>query len=368
MFSNRHYFSLIGEISHDRIVSSGVATKFDFGLHRSALHLVYPSSIKFFEREVRISLREFCGSSPTFFKIMKINLSELSTERRNPLATELDTLSAEEIVTIINNEDQTVARAVSVALPDIARAAESAADSISCGGRLIYIGAGTSGRLGVLDAVECRPTYGVPDGVVVGIIAGGEEAMFRAVEGAEDSPALGRDDLIKIGVSAKDTVVGIAASGRTPYVIGALEYARTAGCTTVSVSCSASSAISALADIKIEAVTGAEVVTGSTRMKAGSAQKMILNMISTTAFIRMGKVYGNLMIDVKPTNEKLIARAVSIIREIVGCDEERAARLLELSGKQVKHAAVMGLLDVSCEEADRLLTENGGNVRRITEQ
>lgn len=192
--------------------------------------------------------------------------------------------------------------------------------------------------------------------------------MFRAVEGAEDSPALGRDDLIKIGVSAKDTVVGIAASGRTPYVIGALEYARTAGCTTVSVSCSASSAISALADIKIEAVTGAEVVTGSTRMKAGSAQKMILNMISTTAFIRMGKVYGNLMIDVKPTNEKLIARAVTIIREIVGCDEERAARLLELSGKRVKHAVVMGLLDVSVDEADRLLTENGGNVRRIIKQ
>lgn len=298
---------------------------------------------------------------------MKINLSELTTERQNPTAAELDTLSAEEIVTIINNEDKTVAAAVSLALPNIARAAESAAKSISCGGRLIYMGAGTSGRLGVLDAVECRPTYGVPDGVVVGIIAGGEDAMFRAVEGAEDSLTLGRDDLTKIGVSAKDTVVGIAASGRTPYVIGALEFAKSVGCTTVSVACSKNAVISGLADIPIEAVTGAEVVTGSTRMKAGSAQKMILNMISTTAFIRLGKVYGNLMIDVNPTNEKLVSRAVGIIRGIVGCDEERAATLLEESGKRVKHAAVMGLLDVSCEEADKLLSENQGNLRTVRE-
>lgn len=295
----------------------------------------------------------------------KVNLSGLSTEQRNPATMNIDDHSAAEIVKIINDGDRTVAEAVSAALPFIARAAEAAADSISKGGRLIYMGAGTSGRLGVLDAVECRPTYGIPDGVVVGIIAGGMNAMFRAVEGAEDSLTLGEADLREIQVTEKDTVVGIASSGRTPYVIGALKFAKSVGCTTVSVACSPDAAISALADIPIEAVTGPEAVTGSTRMKAGSAQKMILNMISTTAFILMGKVYGNLMIDVQPTNEKLVARAVRIIRDAVGCTEERAAELLEVSGKRVKHAVVMGMLDITAEAADMLLSANGGNIRRV---
>lgn len=295
----------------------------------------------------------------------KVNLSGLSTEQRNPATLDIDNHTAAEIVKIINDGDRTVAEAVSAALPFIAQAAEAAAESISKGGRLIYMGAGTSGRLGVLDAVECRPTYGIPDGVVVGIIAGGMNAMFRAVEGAEDSLTLGEADLREIQVTAKDTVVGIASSGRTPYVIGALKFANSVGCTTVSVACSPDAAISALADIPIEAVTGPEAVTGSTRMKAGSAQKMILNMISTTAFILMGKVYGNLMIDVQPTNEKLVARAVRIIRDAVGCTEERAAELLEASGKRVKHAVVMGMLDITAEAADVLLSANGGNIRRV---
>ena len=295
----------------------------------------------------------------------KVNLSGLSTEQRNPATMNIDDHSAAEIVKIINDGDRTVAEAVSAALPFIAQAAEAAADSISKGGRLIYMGAGTSGRLGVLDAVECRPTYGIPDGVVVGIIAGGMNAMFRAVEGAEDSLTLGEADLREIQVTEKDTVVGIASSGRTPYVIGALKFAKSVGCTTVSVACSPDAAISSLADIPIEAVTGPEAVTGSTRMKAGSAQKMILNMISTTAFILMGKVYGNLMIDVQPTNEKLVARAVRIIRDAVGCTEERAADLLEVSGKRVRHAVVMGMLDVTAETADMLLSANGGNIRRV---
>ncbi len=295
----------------------------------------------------------------------KVNLSGLSTEQRNPATMNIDDHSAAEIVKIINDGDRTVAEAVSAALPFIAQAAEAAAESISKGGRLIYMGAGTSGRLGVLDAVECRPTYGIPDGVVVGIIAGGMNAMFRAVEGAEDSLTLGEEDLRNIGATADDTVVGIASSGRTPYVIGALKFAKSVGCTTVSVACSPNAAISALADIAIEAVTGPEAVTGSTRMKAGSAQKMILNMISTTAFILMGKVYGNLMIDVQPTNEKLVARAVRIIRDAVGCTEDRAAELLDASGKRVKHAVVMGMLDITAEAADVLLSANGGNIRRV---
>lgn len=294
----------------------------------------------------------------------KLILSALTTEQRNPATLDIDNHSAAEIVKIINDGDRTVADAVEKALPEIGRAAEAAAASIGNGGRLIYMGAGTSGRLGVIDAVECRPTYGVPDGVVVGIIAGGMNAMFRAVEGAEDSLTLGEADLREIQVTEKDTVVGIASSGRTPYVIGALKFARSVGCTTVSIACSPNAAISALADIAIEAVTGPEAVTGSTRMKAGTAQKMILNMISTTAFILLGKVYGNLMIDVQPTNEKLVIRAVRIIKEAVGCTEEEAAALLETSGRRVKHAVVMGKLHLSAEAADTLLSENGGHIRK----
>ncbi len=296
---------------------------------------------------------------------MKVNLDALDTEQRNPKTADIDNHSAVEIVRILNDGDKSVADAVAGTLHEVALAAEAAAQSISGGGRLIYMGAGTSGRLGVLDAVECRPTFGVADGVVVGIIAGGMDAMFRAVEGAEDSDTLGAADLREIHVTAADTVVGIASSGRTPYVLGALKYAKSVGCTTVSVACVKKAAISEIADINIEAVTGPEAVTGSTRMRAGTAQKMILNMISTTAFILMGKVYGNLMIDVQPTNEKLIARAVRIIREVTGKSEEESAALLTASGMRVKHAVIMGLLHVDANAAEVLLTQNGGNVRRV---
>ncbi|MGN1346554.1 MAG: N-acetylmuramic acid 6-phosphate etherase [Eubacteriales bacterium] len=299
---------------------------------------------------------------------MTENLGKLTTEQQNPATREIDNHTAAEIVRILNDGDRSVADAVAAALDNIARAAEAAAKSIAGGGRLIYLGAGTSGRLGVLDAVECRPTFGVPDGVVVGLIAGGMDAMFRAVEGAEDSAELGGEDLRAIGVTKNDTVVGIASSGRTPYVVGALTCAKSVGCTTVSIACVPDAAISALADIPIEAVTGPEAVTGSTRMKAGTAQKMILNMISTTAFIRIGKVYGNLMIDVQPTNGKLVARAQRILRELVGCTANEAAALLEASGRRVKHAAVMGLLGVTAEAADVLLSENEGNLRRVLEK
>ena len=266
----------------------------------------------------------------------KVNLSGLTTEQRNPATLDIDNHTAAEIVTILNNGDKTVAEAVAKALPGIGRAAEAAAKSIGNGGRLIYMGAGTSGRLGVLDAVECRPTYGIPDGVVVGIIAGGMDAMFRAVEGAEDSLTLGEADLRKIGLTANDTVVGIASSGRTPYVIGALKFAKSVGCTTVSIACSPDAAISSLADIAIEAVTGPEAVTGSTRMKAGSAHKMILNMITTSVMIQLGRVKGNKMVNMQLSNQKLVDRGTRMIVEELGLDYDQAKALLLMHGSVKK--------------------------------
>lgn len=292
-----------------------------------------------------------------------MNLSKLTTEQRNPSSAEIDTLTAPQIVKIISDNDRTVADAVASQLDKIAEIAASAANSIENGGRLIYMGAGTSGRLGVLDAAECRPTYGVPDGVVIGLIAGGRDAMFHAVEGAEDSLTLGADDLKALNAGPMDTVVGIASSGRTPYVIGGLKYAKEAGCRTAAISCVPDAILSPLADIAIEAVTGAEVVTGSTRMKAGTAQKMILNMISTTAFILCGKTYGNLMVDVCPTNEKLIARAVRIISTTVECSEETAAKLLEAGGMNVKTAIVMGMTGCTADAARALLAGHRGRIR-----
>ncbi len=292
-----------------------------------------------------------------------MNLSKLATEQQNPSSAEIDTLPAVQIVKIISDNDRSVADAVASQLDRIAKIAETAADSIEGGGRLIYMGAGTSGRLGVLDAAECRPTYGVPDGVVIGLIAGGMEAMFHAVEGAEDSFTLGADDLRALQINANDTVVGIASSGRTPYVIGGLKYAREAGCRTAAISCVPDALLSTLADISVEAVTGAEVITGSTRMKAGTAQKMILNMISTTAFILCGKTYGNLMVDVCPTNEKLVARALRIISSTVDCGETTAKSLLEASGMNVKTALVMGLTGCTANAARILLTGHHGRIR-----
>jgi len=237
-----------------------------------------------------------------------------------------------------------------------------AVESIKRGGRLIYIGAGTSGRLGILDASECPPTYGVPFDMVTGIMAGGDKAMRKAIEGAEDSKELAVNDLKKLGFSKKDTLVGLAASGRTPYVIGGLEYAKSLGAKTVAVSCVKGAKISKICDVPIEVVVGAEVVTGSTRMKAGTAQKMVLNMISTTTMVKIGKVYQNLMVDVAATNEKLRVRALNIVSEATGTDKEIAEKLLEDSGYDVKAAIVMGISGADAIKARQTLKENELNV------
>lgn len=296
---------------------------------------------------------------------MSDNLSTLSTESRNSSTLALDSMSAEEIVKVINENDKTVADAVSGALGEIARAVRAAANSFGNGGRLIYIGAGTSGRLGVLDASECPPTYSAAPDQVIGLIAGGRGAMFEAVEGAEDSFTLAAEELGRLGLSKKDTVVGIAASGRTPYVIGGLDYASHLGAETVAISCVANAEISSHAKIRIEAVTGAEVVSGSTRMKAGTAQKMVLNMISTGAFVLYGKVYSNLMVDVRATNSKLHKRALRIIRSVIDVDEELAEKLLADSGNSVKTAIVMGKLGCSRGDAEKRLRDNSGCLRGV---
>lgn len=275
---------------------------------------------------------------------MELNkLKNLMTESRNPRSAHIDRCSTEEIVRIINDEDQTVAKAVSQETKQIAKLIDAAVTALQNGGRLIYIGAGTSGRLGVLDAAECRPTYGVDDNTVVGLIAGGYGAMFSAVEGAEDSLTLAEEELRAIGFSHRDVLVGLAASGRTPYVIGGLTYAHSVGAVTGSVACTSNAEISAVADIPIEVLTGAEVVTGSTRMKAGTAQKMVLNMLSTGAMIRLGKVMGNLMVDVQATNDKLKARAVRVVMEAAEVDQATAEAALEQHGGSAKQA-ILSLL------------------------
>lgn len=291
-----------------------------------------------------------------------LSLDSLDTERRNINTMNLDELSAVEIIEKINQEDEKIADCVKPAIHEIGKAVEFAVDSIKRGGRLIYIGAGTSGRLGILDASECPPTYGVPFDMVIGIMAGGDKAMRKAVEGAEDSKELAVNDLKELELSEKDTLVGLAASGRTPYVIGGLEYAKSLGAKTVSVSCVRNAKISELADAPIEVVVGAEAVTGSTRMKAGTAQKMVLNMISTTTMVKIGKVYQNLMIDVATTNEKLRVRALNIVSEATGIDKENSKKLLEESGYDVKVAIVMGLAGVDALKARKTLSDNELNV------
>ena len=289
-----------------------------------------------------------------------LSLDSLDTERRNINTMNLDELSAVEIIEKINQEDEKIADCVKPAIPEIGKAVEFAVESIKRGGRLIYIGAGTSGRLGILDASECPPTYGVPFDMVIGIMAGGDKAMRKAVEGAEDSKELAVNDLKELELSEKDTLVGLAASGRTPYVIGGLEYAKSLGAKTVAVSCVRNAKISELADAPIEVVVGAEAVTGSTRMKAGTAQKMVLNMISTTTMVKIGKVYQNLMVDVATTNEKL--RVLNIVSEATGIDKENSKKLLEESGYDVKVAIVMGLAGVDALKARKTLSDNELNV------
>ena len=291
-------------------------------------------------------------------------INKLPTEQRNPNTADIDRVSTLEIVRRINNEDKKVAYAVERELEPIAKAVDAIQDALRAGGRLIYCGCGTSGRLGVLDAAECPPTYSADPGMVMGVMAGGERAMFKAVEGAEDNREAGREDMKQINLSAKDVLVGIAASGRTPYVLGAMAYAQEIGAKTVAVTCNKASEMNAVADIPIGVETGPEVITGSTRMKCGTAQKMVLNMLSTGAMIRLGKVYGNLMVDVMPTNEKLVRRAISIVATAADVDEEVARRTLEACGFSVKTAIVMLVRGESAEAAKERLQETGGVIAK----
>lgn len=299
---------------------------------------------------------------------MEINLKKLDTEKINNKSKNIDKESTLDIVKIINDEDKSVPLAVERELPKIANAVDVIVKKLRAGGRLIYIGAGTSGRLGVLDASECPPTYGVSHELVQGIMAGGEAAMFKAKEGAEDSKELAVEDLNNISFSDKDVLVGLAASGRTPYVIGALEHANSIGARTVSVSCVQNAEVSEVAEIGIEAVVGAEVVTGSTRMKAGTAQKMVLNMLSTGTMIKLGKVYGNLMIDVRPTNEKLVQRAKNIIKNCTKCSEEEAEELLSKSENDVRVAIFMKLSNLNREKAIEVLERNDNSISKALEE
>lgn len=294
----------------------------------------------------------------------RIDLSTLATEAQNPATLSIDQASSLEIVRLINQEDAKIAPAIQSALPEIATAVDEIVAALRAGGRLIYLGAGTSGRLGILDASECPPTYNTAPEQVVGIIAGGKDAVFRSIEGAEDDPNLAAADLSALGLSERDVVVGIAASGRTPYVIGGLNYAKALGVKTVAVTCTENNAMQQVADIAITAVVGAEVVSGSTRMKAGTAQKMILNMLTTASMIRLGKVYKNLMVDVKPANAKLVQRQRNILCAATGCDEATAQSALETTGGEVKTAIVMLLLGCSLEQARQQLERTQGVVHQ----
>ncbi|MCC3717105.1 N-acetylmuramic acid 6-phosphate etherase [Rouxiella badensis] len=292
-----------------------------------------------------------------------MNLGALVSETRNPATSRLDEMSTLEMVTCFNDEDRKVPQAINAVLPEIAQAVELAAASFSAGGRLIYLGAGTSGRLGVLDASECPPTFGVPHGMVVGLIAGGPGALLKAVEGAEDDPALGEEDLKNLSLTAADTVVGLAASGRTPYVIGALRYARAVGCATVAISCNPDSPIAHEAQVAISPVVGPEALTGSTRLKSGTAQKQVLNMISTGAMVKIGKVYQNLMVDVKATNVKLVDRACRIVVEATGADLAEAEHALKQTAFEVKPAILMILAQITAEQAAERLQRHKGFLR-----
>jgi N-acetylmuramic acid 6-phosphate etherase len=292
----------------------------------------------------------------------------LLTEERNPKTWDIDRLDTLAMITLINDEDQTVPQAVARALPAIAQAIDAIVARLRTGGRLFYIGAGTSGRLGVLDASECPPTYGTPPELVQGVIAGGREAVFGALEGVEDDPVAGASDLRARGLVAGDAVVGIAASGRTPYVLGALAYARSLGALAVGVANNTPSPVLDAAEIAIAIVTGPEAISGSTRMKAGTAQKLVLNTLSTGIMVRLGKVYGNLMIDVQVKNDKLLQRARGIVMQIAGIDEGKAAALLDATHNDVKAAIVMARRGVSADEARALLNAAGGLLREVIDQ
>ena len=297
-----------------------------------------------------------------------VDLDGLTTEARNPRSEGLDRLDTLDLVRLINAEDATVAAAVEAVAPAIAQAVDVIAGRLGRGGRLIYVGAGTSGRLGVLDAAECPPTFNADPEQVIGLIAGGEGALLSAVEGAEDSPQQGADDLRAIAIGADDVVVGIAASGRTPYVLGALDHARSAGAFAIGLACNAGSEIERHADLAIVPVVGPEVLSGSTRMKAGTATKMVLNMLSTGAMVRLGKTYGNLMVDVQATNEKLVERSLRIVQAITGCSREEARTALGRCGGDVKTAAVVQALGADPDAAREALAAADGQLHRVLDK
>lgn len=296
-----------------------------------------------------------------------VELQKIATEQRNPNTMNIDTLSTLDMVKLINREDHRVADAVGEVTDKIAQAVDVIAEKLATGGRLIYCGAGTSGRLGILDAVECPPTYSTDPETVQALMAGGYGAIFKAVEGAEDSKELGVEDMQNIHFSQKDVLVGIAASGRTPYVMGCMEYAKQLGAPTIAVTCCPGSELDQFADIGIAPAPGPEVVTGSTRMKSGTAQKMVLNMLSTGAMIKLGKVYGNLMVDVKPSNEKLIRRCVTIVCSAAECTEAEATKALEECDYRPKVAIVMVLRGVNADTACAMLQKAEGRIAKVLE-
>ncbi|MBC8014778.1 MAG: N-acetylmuramic acid 6-phosphate etherase [Sporomusaceae bacterium] len=289
-----------------------------------------------------------------------MNFKKIATETRNPNTVTIDQKSSLGIVELINQEDHKVAAAIQEILPDIAKAVDSIVSAIQSGGRLFYLGAGTSGRIGILDASECPPTYGTDPELVIGLIAGGEPAILRAVEGAEDSCTMAAKDLQTKQLNSSDIVIGIAASGRTPYVIGGLEYAKLTGCRTVSLTCTPDSQMGKIADLSLTVLTGPEVIMGSTRMKAGTAQKMVLNMLTTAAMIRLGKVYSNLMVDVQATNLKLKERSKLIVTLATGATSEQAALALANAKGSAKLAIVMLLTDLTADNASQLLKQADG--------
>ena len=290
-------------------------------------------------------------------------MDHLTTEQNNPESVSIDQMDPIQIAMLMNREDLKVVAAVEKVLPDIARAIEIVTERVQAGGRLIYIGAGTSGRLGVLDASECPPTFNTPPALVVGLIAGGHRALTNAIEGAEDNRQAGEEDLRGVELDAKDVVCGIATSGRTPYVLGGLAYARSLGAATLGVTCNAVSELSEVSDVLIAPVVGPEILSGSTRLKAGTATKMVLNMISTGTMIRIGKTYGNWMVDLRATNVKLKDRSIRIVSGITGLDRERAESLLARCDGEVKTAIVSQALGVDKIEAQRRLKVAGGRLR-----
>jgi N-acetylmuramic acid 6-phosphate etherase len=294
---------------------------------------------------------------------LMFELERLVSEGRNPKTLDIDLLPTLEILKKINDEDRGVPEAVAAVMPEIALAVDRIVEAFKKGSRLVYMGAGTSGRLGVLDASECPPTFGVPEGMVVGLIAGGRDALVQAIEGAEDEPEAGAKALENIGLTANDVLVGIAVSGRTPYVIGGLNYARQVGATTVALSCNTASVIAGIADIAISPVVGPEVLTGSSRLKAGTAQKLVLNMLTTASMIRIGKSYQNLMVDVHASNKKLVARAARIVMQATDCSAEQAREALDRTHNDVKLAILVTMTGMGVEDARKTLLNAGGFLR-----